>query len=371
MRWIALILCFTVLTGAAQTTSPAEPTSAPSKSGTQSTITVPAGTRVRLELVSPVMAVSAKVGQDIYAQVAFPIAINNQIALPRGTAVQGQIDALQLPGIFTFRATFQIHFTRIIFANGYTINLPQAPKAGSTSQSTDVYTAVATPYVVATRANDVLLDNGAPIEMDLQLPIRIDAAAVADVARQFAPTPASRFKSATQCQPVAGTPGTPDTVFPGNPGTPGTPDTVIPGVNGMPDTVIPGIPATPPTPDTVIPGTPGTPEITCTSPEITSNPKPQTHKQSFQIAATMLVAGKPLAPGTYDAVWKGTGPSVQVDIVQNGKTLMSVPARFALLNQKSGAAAQRTRNNPDGSILLIALRFESQSFALYFDRSGS
>jgi hypothetical protein len=371
MRWIAIILCFAALTAAAQTTSPPEQTPAPAKSASPSTIVVPAGTRVILELVSPVMAASAKVGQNIYAQVAFPATVNNQMALPRGTAVQGRIDAVQLPGLFTNRATFQIHFTKIIFANGYTIDLPQPPKAGSTSQNSDVYTAVATPYVVATRANDVLLDNGAPIEMDLQLPIRLDAGAIADVVRRFVPTPASRFKSATQCRPVAGTPGTPDTVIPGSPGTPGTPATVIPGVNGMPDTVIPGTPPTPPTPDTVIPGTPGTPEITCSSPEITSAPKPQTYKQSFQLAATTLVAGTPLAPGTYDAVWKGTGPSVEVDIVQNGKTVMSVPARFVLLNQMSGAAAQRTLTNPDGSISLIALRFEAQSFALYFDRSGS
>lgn len=368
MRWTSIVLCFAALTAAGQTTPPV-PT--PSKNATQSTIVVPAGTRVMLELVSPVMSVSAKVGQSIYGQVAFPVAINNQMAFPRGTAVQGRIDALQVPGMFTYRATFQIHFTKIIFANGYTIDLPQPPRAGSTSPNSDVYTAVATPYVVATRANDVLLDNGAPIEMDLQLPLRIDAGAVADVVHQFAPASTSRFKSATQCQPTPGTPGTPDTVFPGSPGTPGTPDTVIPGVNGMPDTVIPGIPPTPPTPDTVIPGSPGTPATVCTSPEITSNPKPQAYKESFQIAASTLVAGKPLAPGTYDAVWKGTGPAVEVDIVRNGKTVMSVPARFVFLNQTSGAPAQRTRTNRDGSLSLVSLRFESQAFALYFDQSGS
>src|SRR5262249_1251653 len=133
----------------------------------------------------------------------------------------------------------------------------------------------------------------------------------------------------------------------------------------------PGTPGTPATPPTVIPGTPGTPGITCTPPEVTSNPKPQAYKQQFQIASTTLVAGKPLAVGSYEASWKGTGPLIQVEILQNGKLVMSVPARFVLLNQTSGAPAQSTRNNPDGSLSLVSLRFEAQSFALYFDQSIS
>jgi hypothetical protein len=318
------------------------------------------------------MAATAQVGRSIYAQTVFPVLVNNRIAIPQGTTVQGEIDGLQLPGVFTWRATFQIHFTAIIFANGYTLDLTQQPGGseitlGVTSAPNDVYTAVATPYVLATRGNDVLLDNREQIKMEVQLSLRLDAASVAEAVRNFPSKAPTSFKSATQCRPRPGTPGTSDTVIPGSPGMPGTPPTVIPGVNGMPDTVIPGTPPMPPTPPTVIPGTPGTPGTACPGPPaVTTNPKPQSYKQNFQIATDMQVSGKPLPAGSYQATWKGTGLSVQVEIRQNGKMVVSVPARFVLLNGKSPSDAQRTQKNSDGSVSLVSLRFTARTFALYF-----
>jgi hypothetical protein len=117
-------------------------------------------------------------------------------------------------------------------------------------------------------ANDLLLDNGAPIEITLATPLALDPQAVAAaVPLSHAPAP-GQFKSATLCQFIPGSPGTPgspDTVIPGSPGTP---DTVIPGVNGAPDTVIPGTPATPSTTIPGTPGTPGSPDIPCPLPPI-------------------------------------------------------------------------------------------------------
>ena len=140
----------------------------------------------------------------------------------------------------------------------------------------------------------------------------------------------------------------------------------------MPDTVIPGIPPTPPTPDTVIPGTAATPGTTCPGPPaVIVDPKPQSFKQDFQIAAAVRVSGKQLPPGSYQATWKGTGPSVQVEIRQNGRLVLSVPARFVILSQKSPADAQRARNNSDGSPSLVSLRFTARTFALYFERDDS
>jgi hypothetical protein len=297
-----------------------------------------------LALTNPVLARSAKAGESVYAQTAFPVAVNNQIAIPPGTYVQGQIDTLTRPGWLAPHAEFQIHFTKIIFANGYTVELagprkvsagePTAPSASPAPgtpppPADDVIAAVATPYVLVSSASDVLLDNGSQIEMVLQVPLRLNAAKVAAAARQSKLAPLAQFKSATRCHP---TPGTPGTVIPGSPGTLGVP---------CPDL-----------------------------PVVASNPKVQNYSQPFQIAAPVQVYGKPLPAGSYQVTWKGSGPLAQVDILQHGNFVISVRARVVLLNRIASADAPGTRTSSDGSLSLQSLRFAGQAFALYFDRGG-
>lgn len=342
-------------------------------------IVVPQGTQVTLALTTPIMAKSAAIGQPVYTQTAFPVTLNNQMAIPAGTYVQGQIVALKRPGLFSPHAELQFDFTKIIFANGYTVVLPQTRHTttgqGSTQQvsqtaapADDVIPAVASPYVDVTSRNDVLLDNGAQFDMVLQVPLRLNASLVAAATKMIKATQLPQFRSASICRYIPGTPGTPDTVIPGTPGTPGTPPTVIPGVNGAPDTVIPGIPATPGTPDVVLPGTPGTPDVVCPGPPVVVPGKAQNYKESFQIGAPAQVGGKQLAPGSYRLTWKGPGPIVQVEISQNGKTMGSALARFVLLNAKSGATVPATQASSDGSISVLSFRFSGQSFALFFDQ---
>lgn len=384
MRRLLPVLLLISLTGVAQASPPPQDRQASNAGAapSKSILVVPAGTSVPLALTRPVMAHTAKAGDSIYAETVFPVSVNNQMSIPAGTYVQGLIDALTLPGIFSPHAHFQIHFTTLIFADGYTVAFPgtqgtniPAPAAASSSGTTaaragrarDVLAAIANAYVDVSPASDVLLDNGTQIEMLLQLPVRLDAGKVAESIHRSSPAPIPQFASATRCRPTPGTPGTSDTVMPGTPGTPGTPDIVIPGANGTPDTVIPGIPSTPGTAPTVISGTPGTPGTSCPGPPVaTSDPKPLKYKESFQIGAPVLFAGKPLPAGTYQAAWQGMGPSVSVNILQNGKTLLTVPATVVLLNAKSPAALPATRAGSNGSATLRSLRFAGQTFALYF-----
>ncbi|MGH9828349.1 MAG: hypothetical protein ACREDR_34425, partial [Blastocatellia bacterium] len=343
---------------------------------TNSTITIPAGTTVELMLTTPLWAGTAKPGDSVYAVTAFPVAINNQMAIPPGTYVEGQIDTMSGPHWLSPHAQFQFHFTKIIFANGYTIELPgpqnvttEQPQvaAGVSAAADDVIAAVSNAYVQVSSSNDILLDNGAQIQMVLQIPLAVNASRVADASRRSIPAQFGPFRSSTQCRPTYGTPGTPDTVIPGTPGTPGTPDTTIPGGPGMPDVVIPGTPATPGTPDTVIPGTPGTPGTTCPGPPVvTSNPNVQ-HKESFQVGASADVGGKQLTAGSYQVTWTGSGPLSETEILQNGNLIASVQARVVALDRKSPANTPAIRTNADGSLSLISLRFAGQTFALYFD----
>ncbi len=376
MRRLAVAILFTALTSVAQSTpllsdlQSQVPTSNPTA---KSSLVIPAGTTVSLALTSPILAKTAKAGDSVYAETAFPVAVKNQMAIPPGTYVQGQIDTLLRPGWLSPHAQFQMRFTKIIFANGYTVELggPQLVQVGQPpTPPDDVIPAVASAYVLVSSASDVLLDNGTQFEMVLQVPLALDAAKVAAAVRQSNPESLAQFRSATRCRPFPGSPGSPDTVIPGTPGTPGTPDIVIPGAPGTPPTVIPGTPATPGTPDTVIHGSPGTPYIPCPGPPVvTSNPKIQNFRESFRIDAPVQVSGKPLPAGSYQVTWAGSGPTEQADILQNGKVVITVRARVVLLNRKSPADTPGTQTDSDGSLSLQSLRFAGETFALYFDQA--
>lgn len=359
MRLLALVILFVALVNTAQepaaTPSQSDLSGQPEKRSTpeKSTITVPAGTKVVLALTTPVWAKTAKPGDNVYSATAFPVAVNNDMAIPPGTYVEGKIDALTRPTWRSNRAEFQMHFTKMIFANGYTVELPATPAKVAT----------ATVHVQISSRSDILLDNGSQIEMVLQSPLALDAESVAAAVRRSKPLLIAPVKSATLCRPIPATPGTSDTVIPG---TPATPPTVIPGGPGMPDTVIPGSPGTP---STVIPGIPGSPGVSCPDPPIViSGPNIQdVHTESFQVAAPLRLAGKQLSAGIYQVTWAGIGPVAEVDIMQNGKRIVRARARIVSLDKKPSQNELESRNNPDGSVSLESLRFAGGTFALFFD----
>jgi hypothetical protein len=240
----------------------------PSPASSPASITVPAGTKVELVVTRPEWAQSAKDGDIVYAQTSYPVVAGGSMAIPAGTYVQGTIESVTRPTRKFDRAEIQVLFTKIVFANGYVVDLPvpglpggvsamQAPAAPAPGETLIAITIQVTP------ANDLLLDNGAEVEMTLGAPLLLDAKQVAQsIPLSRTPQP-GQLKSATTCHNIPGSPGSPGTSDTVIPGSPGTPDTVIPGGPGMPDTVIPGTPATP---DTVIPGSPGdpgTPDYIC------------------------------------------------------------------------------------------------------------
>jgi len=322
------------------------------------TITIPPGTKVTLALTSPIWAKTVKAGDPVYALTSFPVAMNETMLIPPGTYVLGQIDSVTKPGWMSPRAQFQMHFIKIIFANGYTLQLADAP----------VQAATATVHVEVTARNDVLLDNGGQFDMTVQTPLALDANRIADAVRRSRPLSIGPAPSASLCHLIPATPGTPDTVIRGTPGTPGTPPVVIPGPDGT-STTIPGTPPTPGTPDTIIPGTPGTPAIPCPAPPavIPGLSGPQVHRQSFQVADEVQVSGKKLSSGRYEVTWLGTATEVQLEVLTRGKVIALAPARIGLLAEKSHADKVVTRRNADGSNSIASLEFAGESFVLIFD----
>jgi type IV secretion system protein VirB10 len=85
-------------------------------------ITVPAGTTIQLTLVSIIKSKSTAQGDTVRAVVAFPVTIGNQMAIPAGTYVEGVLSQVN-PRAKSGQLPFKIHFTRLIYANGYSVAL--------------------------------------------------------------------------------------------------------------------------------------------------------------------------------------------------------------------------------------------------------
>jgi type IV secretion system protein VirB10 len=134
MRSMILLAMAASLAGAAQTTpqtasssnteTNSQPAPASPSQGAMRQVTVPAGTEVLLQLKSTIDTKNAQVGDGVYCQTAFPVTVDNVIAIPGGTYVKGEIVKVERPGRVKGRAQVLFRFTSMIFPNGYTVDLP-------------------------------------------------------------------------------------------------------------------------------------------------------------------------------------------------------------------------------------------------------
>lgn len=88
------------------------------------TYTVPAGTKVLLQLRSSVNTKSAKAGDGVYLASAFPVVVGNRVMIPAGVYVQGIVDRVERAGRVKGRAQLDMHFSSIIFPNGSVVEIP-------------------------------------------------------------------------------------------------------------------------------------------------------------------------------------------------------------------------------------------------------
>jgi hypothetical protein len=187
-------------------------------------LSIPAGTKVPVELRHSISTKVTREGDGVYAQTTFPIVANGRVLIPAGTYVQGRISHIQRAGHIKGRAEVLMHFTTLIYPSGYTVMLPgsleNAPgvdktsvkdeegtlrgdsqtgeKAGTVAETAGtgalvgglshggkgalvggaVGAAVGTAIGMFTRGNDVKLDVGTTIEMVIQRDVLIDASRV-------------------------------------------------------------------------------------------------------------------------------------------------------------------------------------------------
>jgi len=106
-----------------QTPAPAAITAAPSAPA-KKTYTVPAGTKVLLQLRSSVNTKSARPGDGVYLSSTFPVVVGNRVLIPAGVFVQGVVDRVERAGHVKGKAQLDMHFTSMIFPNGSVVEIP-------------------------------------------------------------------------------------------------------------------------------------------------------------------------------------------------------------------------------------------------------
>jgi hypothetical protein len=204
-----------------QASSPT-PAVAPAAAPAADSITIPAGTRVLLGLKAAVDTKTAKSGDTVYLTSTFPVIVGDRVVIPAGMDVLGVIDSVVRPGRVKGRAKVSMHFTTLILPNGSVVQIPgsvnalpgaggptvkgqentveQASTAGRDAHNIEGATAAgagvgglaglgggnAAPgvgygalaggaggviYTLLTRGDDVTLQPGQALEMELQRPL--------------------------------------------------------------------------------------------------------------------------------------------------------------------------------------------------------
>jgi type IV secretion system protein VirB10 len=121
----------------AQTADPQKPESAPPAStptasatpnpapaADPNALTIPAGTKIPLSLKQAISTKNAREGDAVYAETAFPFVLNNRVVVPAGAFIQGTISHVERAGHGRGRAEILMHFTSMIYPSGYTVMLP-------------------------------------------------------------------------------------------------------------------------------------------------------------------------------------------------------------------------------------------------------
>ena len=113
--------------GAAPVTQAAANSAAPAPNTGQ--VAVPTGTRLPLLLRNGINTRTAKAGDSVYFETAYPISVNNKIAIPLGTFLRGQVLEAKRPGRIKGRGEFRIALEQMTYPNGYTIELRATPNS--------------------------------------------------------------------------------------------------------------------------------------------------------------------------------------------------------------------------------------------------
>jgi hypothetical protein len=94
-------------------------------------------------------------------------------------------------------------------------------------------------------------------------------------------------------------------------------------------------------------------------------------KGNFQVSDAVQVNGTTLPAGDYVAKWDGNGPTVQVNITRNGRTVATVPAKVVQLDQKASQDAAEIQNVAGGRRELTNLQFSGKKYTLQLGNAAT
>jgi len=80
-----------------------------------------------------------------------------------------------------------------------------------------------------------------------------------------------------------------------------------------------------------------------------------TNKTTLDLSQTVSVNGQTLAPGKYRVEWEGTGPNVELKVLQHNKTIATVPAEIQQQGTQNPESAYGSTTGPNGTKQLVAI----------------
>jgi hypothetical protein len=86
------------------------------------------------------------------------------------------------------------------------------------------------------------------------------------------------------------------------------------------------------------------------------------NSSNVEIPDKVVVNGKQIQPGTYKVEWNGTGPNVEVSILQGHRTIAQAPAR--LVNGTYEPQAIVTHQNSAGANVLDQIQLKNKELDL-------
>jgi hypothetical protein len=93
-------------------------------------------------------------------------------------------------------------------------------------------------------------------------------------------------------------------------------------------------------------------------------------KAELTLRNPTTVNGTKLKAGDYKLQWDGSGPNVEVSILQGKTVVAKVPAKLVDLQAPAQYNAALLKSNEDGTSALAGARFEGKKFGLDLSDSG-
>jgi len=93
-------------------------------------------------------------------------------------------------------------------------------------------------------------------------------------------------------------------------------------------------------------------------------------KASLTLDNPATINGTKLKAGDYKLQWEGSGPNVEVSILQGKTVVAKVPAKVVDLTAPAQNNAAIVQSNNDGTSTLAGARFEGKKFALELGESS-